>query len=132
MTTPPRLVAFDLDDTLAPSKTAISDRMGALLLQLAERVQVCIISGGQVQQFRTQVLARLTDASPAALAALHLMPTCGTQYYRVDADASLQTIYAHSLSDDEKARACAAVEGEARRLGLWADEPWGDILEDRG
>ena len=58
MTTPPRLVAFDLDDTLAPSKTAISDRMGALLLQLAERVQVCIISGGQVQQFGFDVIKR--------------------------------------------------------------------------
>ncbi|HOA87584.1 MAG: HAD-IIB family hydrolase [Microbacteriaceae bacterium] len=132
MTTPPRLVAFDLDDTLAPSKTAVSERMGALLLALAERVPVCIISGGQVQQFRAQVLERLVDASPAALAALHLMPTCGTQYYRVDADASLQTVYAHSLSDEEKSRAFAAVEAQARRLGLWAENPWGDILEDRG
>ena len=132
MTTPPRLVAFDLDDTLAPSKTAISDRMGALLLALAERVPVCIISGGQVQQFRTQVIDRLVDASPAALDALHLMPTCGTQYYRVEASATLRTVYAHSLSDDEKARALAAVEGEARQLDLWATEPWGEILEDRG
>lgn len=132
MTTPPRLVAFDLDDTLAPSKTAISDRMSALLLALAERVPVCIISGGQVQQFRAQVLGRFVDASPAALAALHLMPTCGTQYYRVDPDGSLRTVYAHALSEDEKTRACEAVEGEARRLGLWTEQPWGDILEDRG
>ena len=26
----------------------------------------------------------------------------------------------------------SAVEGEARRLGLWESETWGDILEDRG
>lgn len=132
MTTPPRLVAFDLDDTLAPSKTAVSKRMSALLLELAERVPVCIISGGQVQQFRTQVIDKLVDASPTALAALHLMPTCGTQYYRVETDATLRTVYAHSLSDDEKTRACEAVEREARTLGFWTDEPWGEILEDRG
>ncbi len=129
--TAPRLVAFDLDDTLAPSKSAIDPRIGALLLALAERVEVAIISGGQLAQFRTQVVDRLPAASPDVLSRFHLMPTCGTQYYRLGADG-VQTVYAHSLTDDEKSRALAAVEEEARRLGLWESEPWGDILEDRG
>ena len=47
----PRLVAFDLDDTLAPSKSAIDPRIGELLIALAERVDVAIISGGQLAQF---------------------------------------------------------------------------------
>ncbi|WP_100811829.1 HAD-IIB family hydrolase [Microbacterium sp. BR1] len=127
-----RLVAFDLDDTLAPSKSPIPDAIGAHLLALAERVEVAIISGGQLGQFRTQVVERLPDASPVSLAHVHLMPTCGTQYYRFDASGQIDTIYAHSLTDDEKTRALTAVEEEARRLGLWEAEPWGDILEDRG
>ena len=127
-----RLVAFDLDDTLAPSKSPIPDAIGAHLLALAERVEVAIISGGQLEQFRTQVVERLPDASPTTLAHVHLMPTCGTQYYRFDATGQIDTIYAHSLTEDEKSRALAAVEEEARRLGLWEAEPWGDILEDRG
>src|SRR5690606_16934504 len=40
--------------------------------------------------------------------------------------------YAHELSADERDRALEAVEAEARRLGYWESEPWGDILEDRG
>lgn len=128
---PPRLVAFDLDDTLAPSKSPIDPRIGELLIALAERVEVAIISGGQLAQFTTQVVDRLPDASPAALSRLHLLPTCGTQYYRLTPDGVL-TVYAHSLTDDQKSRALAAVEGEARRLGLWEAETWGDILEDRG
>ncbi|MGP3534741.1 HAD-IIB family hydrolase [Microbacterium sp. RD1] len=127
----PRLVAFDLDDTLAPSKTAIDPRIGALLIALAERVEVAIISGGQLAQFRTQVVERLPGASVETLSHVHLMPTCGTQYYRLGPDG-LETIYAHSLTDDEKSRALAAVEEEARRLGLWESETWGPILEDRG
>ncbi len=127
----PRLVAFDLDDTLAPSKAAIDPRIGALLLALAERVEVAIISGGQLAQFRTQVIERLPEASPAVLARLHLMPTCGTQYYRLSPDG-IETVYARVLTADEKARAIAVVEEEARRLGLWEAAPWGDILEDRG
>ncbi|WP_240606905.1 HAD-IIB family hydrolase [Microbacterium sp. Gd 4-13] len=127
----PRLVAFDLDDTLAPSKTAIDPRIGDLLIALAERVEVAIISGGQLAQFRTQVVERLPAASAELLSHVHLLPTCGTQYYLLT-PAGIETVYAHSLTDDEKTRALAAVEEEAKRLGLWASETWGDILEDRG
>ncbi|GAA2074557.1 HAD-IIB family hydrolase [Microbacterium hatanonis] len=127
----PRLVAFDLDDTLAPSKTAIDPRIGELLIALAERVEVAIISGGQLAQFRTQVVERLPAASADLLSHVHLLPTCGTQYYLLT-PAGIETVYAHSLTDDEKTRALAAVEEEAKRLGLWAGETWGDILEDRG
>jgi len=129
--TTPRLIAFDLDDTLAPSKSAIDARIGELLLQLATRVEVAIISGGQLQQFQTQVVDRLPETDAATRARFHLMPTCGTQYYRLEAEG-VRTVYAHALTDDEKSRALAAVEEEARRLGLWEAEPWGDILEDRG
>jgi phosphomannomutase len=127
----PRLVAFDLDDTLAPSKSAIDPRIGELLISLAERVQVAIISGGQLQQFRAQVVERLPEATPEVLANMHLMPTCGTQYYRLT-EAGIETVYAHTLTGDEKARALAAVEEEAKRLGVWESETWGPILEDRG
>lgn len=130
-TAPPLLVAFDLDDTLAPSKTAIDPRIGDLLIALAGRVEVAIISGGQIVQFRSQVVDRLPDASADLLRHIHLMPTCGTQYYRHGA-SGFEVVYAHVLTDDEKSRALAAVEGEARRLDLWEAEPWGDILEDRG
>ncbi|GAA5207285.1 HAD-IIB family hydrolase [Microbacterium kyungheense] len=127
----PRLVAFDLDDTLAPSKSPIDGRIGELLVALAERVEVAVISGGQLAQFTTQVVDRLPADAADARARLHLLPTCGTQYYRLSADAVV-TIYQRSLSDDQKSRALAAVEGEARRLGLWESETWGEILEDRG
>ena len=127
----PRLVAFDLDDTLAPSKSAIDPRIGDLLIALAERVEVAIISGGQLAQFTAQVVDRLPDASAEVLSHFHLLPTCGTQYYRLK-PGGVETVYAHSLTDDEKSRVFAAVEEEARRLGYWESETWGDILEDRG
>ena len=84
----PRLVAFDLDDTLAPSKSAIDPRIGAQLIALAERVEVAIISGGQLEQFRAQVVDRLPQASADVLSHIHLLPTCGTQYYRSKTAAS--------------------------------------------
>lgn len=127
----PRLVAFDLDDTLAPSKSAIDPRIGELLLALAERVEVAIISGGQLAQFTAQVVDRLPQASADLLSHFHLLPTCGTQYYRVS-PAGIETVYARTLTADQKSLALEAVEAEARRLGLWETETWGPILEDRG
>ena len=129
-TTSVRLVAFDLDDTLAPSKTAIDPRMGDLLVKLLGEVEVCVISGGQFGQFESQLIANLPVA-PEALARMHLMPTCGTQYYLHDGSGWRQQ-YAENLTDEQKAAALAAVELEAKRLGFWENDTWGDILEDRG
>ena len=127
----PRLVAFDLDDTLAPSKAPLPDPVRDALRELLAVAEVCIISGGQVAQFRTQVVDRL-GALPDALAVrLHLMPTCGTQYWRLTSDG-LTCMYAEDLSDGEKQHAMRVVEEQAKRLGLWADHTWGPALEDRG
>jgi len=72
----PRLIAFDLDDTLAPSKSRMDPVMADLLGALLDLVPVCIISGGRFEQFSAQVLTSLPATSH--LSNLHLMPTCGT------------------------------------------------------
>ncbi|CAH0221936.1 hypothetical protein SRABI76_02528 [Microbacterium oxydans] len=129
--TTPALVAFDLDDTLAPSKGPIDPRIADLLRALLRTVDVAIISGGNEAQFRAQVIAQLGDTDAAALARLHLLPTCGTRYLRHDG-TEFAPIYAHELSDAQKHDALTALREEAERLGFWEAEPWGDILEDRG
>lgn len=123
------LVMFDLDDTLAPSKTAMSDEMVALFTAMLGTSLGCIISGGQFGQFQSQVLDRLGDFPDKAN--LHLMPTNGTRYIRWQ-DGQWDTVYAEDLSDDQKSRAMRVVEQGARELGLWEEQTWGPILEDRG
>lgn len=126
----PRLLAFDLDDTLAPSKSPLNERMTQLLTQLVERMPVCVISGGQFGQFQSQII----DQMPQLLTMgeqLHLMPTCGTQYWKQQDDTWAQ-VYAENLTADEKQRALQALEEQAKALGLWESKIWGPILEDRG
>jgi len=129
--TSPALVAFDLDDTLAPSKGPIDPRIAALLRALLEKVEVAVISGGNEAQFRSQIIARLGALDPVAADRLHLLPTCGTRYLRFDG-TDFFPVYAHDLSAEQKSAALAALREEAERLGLWEAEPWGEILEDRG
>lgn len=131
MTTLPRLVAFDLDDTLAPSKSPLDPSMAELLVRLLDVTEVCIISGGQIAQFRMQVIDNLTAATDAQLEHLHLMPTCGTQYYRHE-NGEWRQIYGQNLTEDEKSRALEVVERVAKKLSYWESDTWGPILEDRG
>lgn len=126
-----KLVAFDLDDTLADSKSRMEPEMAAVLLRLLDVAEVCIISGGNYTQFQNQVLAVLDISDAARLSRLHLMPTCGTQYLRFEDGAWVQR-YAEVLSDDQKQRALESVERNARALGYWEADTWGPILEDRG
>lgn len=105
--------------------------MSELLVRLLDVVQVCIISGGQFGQFRAQVVDRLPELDDEVAARLHLMPTCGTQYWRAGG-GTWRCVYAEDLTADEKARALAAVEEQAHALGLWEERTWGPILEDRG
>ena len=125
------LVAFDLDDTLAPSKSPIDPSMADALVKLLTLRPVCIISGGMLQQFDEQVLQRLP--ANANLADLHLMPTCGTQYLRWNR-SGWSEVYARNLTTDEKQAALAALDKAARSLELWEpdDRVFGDRLEDRG
>ena len=130
MTDSVRAVAFDLDDTLAVSKSRIDDRMAGLLSRLIRATDVCIISGGRFEQFDSQVLQHL-NAEAGTLTSLHLMPTCGTRYYRW-ADGAWQLVYAEDLTDEEKREIVAVLEQGARELGFWEDNPWGERIEDRG
>lgn len=133
----PRLVAFDLDDTLAPSKSRVPDEMLELLCALLNRTEVAVISGGALAQFQKQLLEPLTEhinlsgTDPALLSRLHILPTCGTHYER-HIDGHWQQQYRELLSEEDRAHALAALQAEATRLGLWEAKTWGEILEDRG
>ncbi|MCA9346878.1 HAD-IIB family hydrolase [Candidatus Saccharibacteria bacterium] len=127
-----KLIAFDLDDTLAITKSPISDRMGELLVRLLEKYEVCVISGGKFEQFKMQVIDRL-EANHLRLRKLHIMPTCGTRYFRYnEIDGKWDMQYAEDLTESQKKKIVDILENEAKTLGIWRDETWGDIIEDRG
>jgi phosphomannomutase len=126
-----RVIAFDLDNTLAESKSPITAEMAGLLARLLARFEVCVISGGAFEQFEAQLIARL-EVGPVRLRALHLMPTCGTRYYRVDRAGAWQQVYAEDLAPDKRARIVAALAQGAAALGFGETRLWGEQIEDRG
>jgi len=126
-----KLIAFDLDDTLAISKAPISDRMAELFTKLLTNYHVCVISGGKIEQFHMQIVDRI-EATPKQLSHLHLMPTCGTRYYRFDSGSDGWKLqYAEDLTPEQKKHIIEVLEQSAKDEGLWVDEPYGELIEDR-
>jgi phosphomannomutase len=127
-----KLIAFDLDGTLAESKSPAEDRMTGLLAGLLEKFEVCVISGGKFGQFEKQLLSNL-KANPQQLEHLHLMPTCGTQYYQYDTGKqSWRQVYAENFTEAEKKKIIDALNKGFDDLGYRAEKTYGDCIEDRG
>jgi phosphomannomutase len=126
-----KLIAFDLDGTLAPSKSTLLPRMTLLLNQLLVKYQVCIISGAKYELFERQVLSQITT-DPALLQNLHLMPTSGTRYYSYDsATNDWKLNYAEDFTPEQKQKITAALAEGLEESGYKADKTYGETIEDR-
>ncbi len=125
-----KVIVFDLDNTLAESKSPITPEMAVKLSALLNKYDIGIISGGKFEQFKTQIIDRL-KVDPRLLPKLHIMPTCGTRYYRYqNGDWVIQ--YAEDFSDAEKQKIINQLEKTAKELGFWETKTYGEIIEDRG
>src|ERR1035438_8068121 len=93
-----QLIVFDLDGTLAESKSAIDAEMAGLLTALLRIVKVAVISGGDLPQFQHQLLAHLPPGD--ALDNLSLLPTCGTRFFTYD--GAWHRLYAQDLNAAQK------------------------------
>jgi len=123
-----KLIVYDLDGTLAESKSPLDAEMAGLLHDLLAILKVAVISGGAWKQFEGQLLSNLPRDE--RLANLSLLPTCGTQFFRYGADWT--KVYSEDLSADEKAKIESSLETAVLQAGFKPQELWGDQIEDRG
>ena len=127
----PKAVAFDLDGTLAESKSSMTPEMGALLTRLCEKMPVAIMSGAGLSQFQKQLLSGLPAHAP--LHHLFLFPTNAAQCYVHEHD-EWRAVYNLPFTSEESAKIMAALDGALKATGM--DVPpekcWGERIENRG
>jgi phosphomannomutase len=124
-----KLIVFDLDGTVAESKSSLDDEMSALLRDLLSIVKVAVISGGNWPQFEKQLVSNLPPRE-ANLENLSLLPTCGTKFYKYG--STWEELYSENFTDEEKAKITSSLHEAIGALGFNAEMVWGEPIEDRG
>jgi phosphomannomutase len=123
-----KLIVFDLDGTIAESKSSLDDEMSALLRDLLSILKVSVISGGDWPQFQKQLLSNLPDG--ANLKNLSLLPTCGTKFYRYN--SGWEQLYSENFADEEKEKVINSMEKAIRLSDVGVEVIFGELIEDRG
>jgi phosphomannomutase len=123
-----KLIVFDLDGTLAPSKSSLAPETAALLHDLLGIIKVSVISGGAWTQFEKQLLADLPK--DANLANLSLLPTCGTKFFQYK--RKWTELYSEDLTAEQRKKIIDSLNKAVDETGFRAKKLWGEAIEDRG
>jgi len=123
-----KLIVFDLDGTLAESKSNIDAEMSKLLSSLLSIVKVSVISGGDWPQFEKQLLSDLPGN--VNLKNLYILPTCGTKFYKYE--SGWEKLYSEDFTEVEKDKIINSLKKTVELSGFKAEKIWGSQIEDRG
>ena len=123
-----KLIVYDLDGTLAESKSSLDKEMSALLHDLLGIVKVAVISGGGWPQFEKQLLSNLPHDEH--LKNLSLLPTCGTKFFEYT--GNWEKIYSEDFTAEESEKIITALKKALEEAGFKVEKVWGEIIEDRG
>jgi HAD superfamily hydrolase (TIGR01484 family) len=125
------LIVFDLDGTLAPSKSPLEPSMDRVLTALLKVKKVAVIGGGSYEVFTNQLIKNLTCPKPL-LTNLFLFPTTSTAFYRYRGGRWTK-VYRKTLSTKEKKQIHTAFAEAFKATGyVHPKKVWGTVIEDRG
>ncbi len=125
-----KIIVFDIDGTLTPSKAPADKEMIELLLSLLDKKSVAIIGGGKYSLFQEQ-LADQMPKSDKRLEKLYLFPTNSTAFYRFNGEWN--KVYSYELSNEEKEKINEAFKETFNKVNYQSPEKtYGVVIEDRG
>ena len=129
---PKKVIACDLDGTLAQSKSPLTTEMAEVINELLSKYFFAVISGGNFAQFQKQFLPGIV-VSDERIKNLYLFPTMGTACYTFDEKKSdWSRLYYEPLGEEERGKIIKAFEDLIKENKLDHVQTYGEIIEDRG
>ena len=125
-----KAVIFDLDGTLAESKTNIDAKMSSLLCALMKIKHIAVIGGGKFEQFEKQLVNYLDCQED--FEKLLVLPTSGGVMYKYSNNRWI-AVYENNFASGEKEKIFKAFEQTLAGVGYVNPKKiYGNTIEDRG
>lgn len=128
--TPKKLIVFDLDGTLAKSKSHADKEMIGLFTELLKVKKVAVIGGGKLGLFKHQLLSQL-KVPKELLENLGLFPTTATTFLKYK--NGWKKVYSIELSKKERDLIKQTFKRVLKEVNYVAPKKtYGKVIEDRG
>ena len=124
-----KIICFDLDGTLAPSKQRIDDEMAELLNKLLEKYYVSVITWWWEDRFQRQIFDYITK-DERLLSKFIACPNCWTKMCKFDG-WHRQRMYSLDFTQEEKKEIIDSMNEVMDLLNLRPEKTRWDIIEDR-
>lgn len=124
-----KIMAFDMDGTLTPSRLSINSYNLKLLKKISKDYHIAILTGGNLDLIKRQVLNFIDFDCE-----LHIFPTSGSEYFRFTKEGKINTykrMYAYKMSEVDNKRINALLSFLIKQEKLVADTDETDMVEDR-
>ncbi|MEX2052473.1 MAG: HAD-IIB family hydrolase [Candidatus Paceibacterota bacterium] len=130
-----KVIVFDIDGTLTPSKSPITLEMAKLVQELMKQKMVVAISGASIKQFQTQFLPLLLNDESILpfIQNLKLLPTSGSQRFEYDKEKNEWVMtdkepLGENIKTTAKKLLQEIINSEKYEI---PPDPAGDLVEDR-
>ena len=124
-----KVIACDLDGTLAPSKSFLEKEMAEVIFKILEKYKLAVISGGSYKQFEKQFISQLS-INKELFRNLYLFPTNGSTCYIYEND-EFRKLYDEMMTIEERKKIFSAFKIAIEESKIDVSNPFGEIVEDR-
>lgn len=125
-----KLIVFDMDGTLTPSKAPMKRDTAVVLSKLLRKKVVAVIGGGKWSLFQEQ-LVRGTRFPKELMGNLFLFPGSSTSFYRYK-NGRWHNVYSHPLAKEQKKNIYRAFRDVFKEVNYkHPARVWGIVIEDR-
>ena len=124
-----KIICFDLDGTLAPSKERLDNEMVDLVDQLLEKYYMSVITWWWPDRFQRQIFDYITT-DESLLSKFIACPNCGTKMLRYE-NGQRNKLYSLDFTPEEKKKILDSMNEVMDLLNLRPEKTRWDIVEDR-
>jgi HAD superfamily hydrolase (TIGR01484 family) len=126
----PKALAFDLDGTLAPSKSHLESDMAEVFSNLLKYIPMAVVSGASKDQFLHQFINYLPQEG-TNFSNLYIFPENGASL-EIYKDGVWTVQYENKFNNDESNKIISVLDKVIETNNLSRNLGYGDLVENRG